>query len=154
MQCCIAHARTTLSSQYCLNIALKKYLCNVGPRVLYNVALICLSQHKKITFAMLARHPLTMMHRKIICNFTWIYLGQHYIRKVLVQCWPRVLRYTFAGIPAFSNMSGGLFFNGVHYYQIILALMFNAVSGIHLQLAGQQLTGANIDWNICYSTFV
>ena len=81
-----------------------------------------MSQHKKITFAMLACHPLTMMHRKIICNFTWIYLGQHYIRKVLVQCWPRVHRYTFAGIPAFSNMSGGLFFNGVHYYQTILAL--------------------------------
>ena len=71
---------------------------------------------------MLTRYPLMTLHRKIIYNFVWIYPGQHYIRKLLAQCRPRAHRYTFAGKPAFSNMSGGLFFNWVHYHRTIVAL--------------------------------
>ena len=40
--------------------------------------------------------------------------------QLLAQWWPRACRYTFTGKP--SNISGGLFFNQVHYHQTILAL--------------------------------
>ena len=44
--------------------------------------------HKKRTCVMLAHSPQTTLHRKIIYNFVWIYLGQHCIRKLPVECWP------------------------------------------------------------------
>ena len=65
-----------------------------------------LTLHKKITFAMLGHCPQTTLHRKIFYNFVRINLGQLWIRKLLVQCWPRAHRYTFTGRPTFSNMSG------------------------------------------------
>ena len=57
-----------------------------------------------------------------LVNIFQIRLRQNCTRKLLVQCWPRAHRYTFAGIPAVSNMSGDLFFNRVQHHRTILAL--------------------------------
>ena len=38
--------------------------------------------------ALLTHSPQTILHRKIIYNFAWIYLSQRCRRKLLVQCWP------------------------------------------------------------------
>ena len=43
---------------------------------------------QEITCTMLIHSPQTTLHKKIIYNFVWIYLGQHCTRKLLVQCWP------------------------------------------------------------------
>ena len=119
--------------------------------------------HKKITCAMFAHNPQTTLHRKIVVNFVWIYLGvtlcdvgpwlrnysykrktiyrilyrscwdniaykyclvnvaqlrlwQHCTKKLLVHCWARANRHTFAGKPAVLNMSGSLFFNRVQFF--------------------------------------
>ena len=42
--------------------------------------------YKKITCAMFTHSPQTTLHRKIIQNFVWIYLGQYCIRKLPVEC--------------------------------------------------------------------
>ena len=54
--------------------------------------------HKKITCVMLAQSPKTFLHMKIIYNFVWIYLGQHFTRKLPMQCWPRANRLFFQEI--------------------------------------------------------
>ena len=48
--------------------------------------------HKKITWAIMAHSPQPNFHKKIIYNFTWIYLGQHCVRKLPVECWPMANR--------------------------------------------------------------
>ena len=113
-QCCLNTSKTTLHKK---DTYTKKILVQCWSSALPDPTL-----HKKITFAMLTYCPQTTLHRKKIYNFVWIYLGQHCIKKLLAQCWPREHRYTFAGKPAFPNMSGGLFFNHVHYHRTILAL--------------------------------
>ena len=47
--------------------------------------------YKKINLVMLTHSPKTTLHRKIIYDFVWIYLGQHCIRKLLrnVGSWLR-----------------------------------------------------------------
>ena len=95
---------------------------------------------------MLAYCPLTTLHRKIIYNFVWIYLGQHCISKLLAQCWPRAHRYSFTGKPAFSNVACCL--TGYIITKQSWLLLFNLCYAVHLQLAGQQWTAADIDWNI------
>ena len=88
--------------------------------------------HKRITFAMLTLCPPSILHRKIIYNFVWIYLGHHCIRKLLVQWWPRAHRYTFAGTTqGFSNISGGLFFNQIHITKQSWLFLFNISSGVN-----------------------
>ena len=104
--------------------------------------------HKKISLAMLTYCPQTTLLRKIIFNFVWIYLGQHCIRKLLAQCWPRADRYTFEWKPAFSDMSGDLFFlTGYIIIEQSWLFLFNDGSGVHLRLADRQWTGGDIDWN-------
>ena len=77
--------------------------------------------HKKITFAMLVHSPRTNLHWKIIYSFVWICLGQHCIRELLAQCWPRDKCKDMSNI--FSNVSGSLFFNWIYYHRTVLALL-------------------------------
>ena len=96
------------------NTAQGFYLCKNGPWLtdnfyegnnLYNVVSI-MGQHCR---GILSSQCCQMRSR------------QHCTRKSLAQCWPRVHRYTFAGKPLVSKMSGGLFINREHYHRTILA---------------------------------
>ena len=102
---------------------------------------------KKITFVILAQCPQTTLHRKIIYNFVWIYLGQHCIWKLLAQCWPCSHRCTFAGKPVFEICLVVCFLTGyiITAQSWLILLSFN--SGVHLHLAGQQWIGGDIDWS-------
>ena len=54
---------------------------------------------------------------------------------------------TFAEKPAVSNMSGSLVLTGYYITEQSWLFLFNVGSGAHLRLAGQQWTGADLDWN-------
>ena len=81
------------------NIAQHSYWCNVGPDhiVMFskeNNHVKCYldmpepTVHKKITCAILAHSSEITLHRKIIYNFVWMFLVQHYLRKLPVEFWP------------------------------------------------------------------
>ena len=110
-------------------IAQENYLCNIGPILahffflqenLRNVVLNYLGQHCIKQLPAQCRQFSPTGHSLV--NIFQIRLRQNCTRKLLVQCWPRAHRYTFAGIPAASNMSGDLFFNRVQHHRTILAL--------------------------------
>ena len=65
-------------------------------------------------------------------------LRQHCTRKLLVHYWARAHRYTFAGKPAVSNMSGSLLLTGYNTTEQSWLFLFNVGSGVHLRRAGQQ----------------
>ena len=54
------------------------------------------------------------------------------------KCWLKTRRYTFAGKPAVSNMSGSLFLTGYYITEQCLVFLFIAGSGDYLRIAGQQ----------------
>ena len=97
------HCIEILSSQYCPNtseITLHKEITctmlaqSAQTRFRRKITYTMLSDlpvptlNKKLTWVMPAHSPQTNLHRKIIYNFVWIYLGQHCIRKLPVECWP------------------------------------------------------------------
>ena len=63
------------------------------------------------------------------------------------KCWLKAHRYTFAGKPAVSNMSGSLFLTGYYITKQSWVFLFDVGSGVYLRIARQQWTGADIDWN-------
>ena len=63
------------------------------------------------------------------------------------KCWLKACRYTFAWKPAVSNMSGSLFLTGYYIVEQSWVFLFNVGSGVYLQIAAQQWTGAETDWN-------
>ena len=78
-------------------------------------------------------------------------LDQHCIGISLSQCCPntpettlhkkcclKARRYTFAGKPAVSNMSGSLFLTEYHITEISWVFLFNVCSGVYLGTAGEQ----------------
>ena len=69
------------------------------------------------------------------------------------KCWLKAHRYTFAGKPAVSNMSDSLFLTGYYITEQSWVFLFNVGSGVYLRIAGQQWTGADIDWNSCFWPF-
>ena len=88
---CASHPIGILSSQFCFITSKttldKNILAQCWPRVqsmfsqenkLYIQCCLDLPEptlYKKITFTMLAHSPQTALHRKIVYNFVWIYLG-------------------------------------------------------------------------------
>ena len=79
------------------------------------------------------------------------FLDQHFIRKLFSQCcpntsetklrkkcWSKARRYTWAGKPAVSNMSGGLLLTVYYITEESRVILFNVGSGIYLRIAGQQ----------------
>ena len=54
------------------------------------------------------------------------------------KCWLKTRRYTFAGKPAVSNMSGSLFLTEYHITEISWVFLFNVCSGVYLGTAGEQ----------------
>ena len=65
------------------------------------------------------------------------------------KCWFKTRRYTFAGKPFVSNMSGSLFLTGCYYItEQSWVFLFNVGSGVYLRTAEQRWIGADIDWNI------
>ena len=54
------------------------------------------------------------------------------------KCWLKARRYTFAGKPAVSNMSGSLFLTEYYITEQSWVFLFNVVSGVYLQITGQQ----------------
>ena len=54
------------------------------------------------------------------------------------KCWLKTRRYTFAGKPAVSNMSGSLFLTEYYITEQSWVFLFNVVSGVYLQITGQQ----------------
>ena len=67
--------------------------------------------------------------------------------KLHKKCWLKARRYTFAGKPAVSNISVSLFLTGYYITEQSWVFLFNAESRFYLRIAGQQWTGADIDWN-------
>ena len=82
-----------------------------------------------------------------LVNVVQICLRQYCTTKLLAQCWLKAYRYTFAEKPAVSNMSGSLVLTGHCITEQSWLFLFNVGSEVHLQLAGQQWTGADFDWN-------
>ena len=97
------HCIEILSSQYCPNtseITLHKEITcatlaqraqtRFRRKITYTMlpGLPVPTLHKKRICVMLAHSPQTALHQKLICNFVWIYLDQHCIRKLPVECWP------------------------------------------------------------------
>ena len=103
MQCCsrcTQHCIEILSSRCCQNTSEttfhKKITCAMLAQSIQSIFFqenkLCIRSsldltwpklHKKITCAMLAHSPQKNSLKKIICNFVWIYLGQHCTRKLL-----------------------------------------------------------------------
>ena len=54
------------------------------------------------------------------------------------KCWLKARRHTFAGKPAVSNMSGSLFLTEYYITEQSWVFLFNVVSGVYLQITGQQ----------------
>ena len=109
-------------------IAQENHLCNNGP-----ILAIFLQENnlRYVVLNYLGQHcikQLPAQYRQFsptghsLVNIFQIRLRQNCTRKLLVQCWPGAHRYTFAGKPAVSNMSGDLFFNRVQHHRTILAL--------------------------------
>ena len=88
-------------------------------------------------------------------------LDQHCIGMLFSQCywntsettlhkkyWIKAGRYTFAVNLAVSDMPGSLFLTGHYITEQFWVFLFNVGLGVYLWIAGQQWTGADIDWNI------
>ena len=63
------------------------------------------------------------------------------------KCWLKARRYTFAGKPAVSNISGSLFLTRYYITEQSWVFLFSAESRVYLRIAGQQWARAGIDWN-------
>ena len=98
------------------NIAQGNYLCNLGTWLTDNFPEqnnIC-----NVLSVKLEQNCIEILSSQC-CQMR---LRKHSTRKLLVQCWLRAHRYTFAVKAAISNMSGGLFINLIQYDQTILVL--------------------------------
>ena len=98
---CVYQAGTKLHRNIVYSMFLQEYN-------LQNVALIYFGQHCTKQLPAQCRQCWPIVDSLV--NVFLIRLRQHCTIKLLVQCWPRAHRYTSAGKPAISNMSGGLFF--------------------------------------------
>ena len=71
--------------------------------------MICAGENTSRDTSEEPQEPCNIAEEYCQVSFPQICLRKHFTRKLLGQCWSKVHRYTFAGKPAFSNMSGDLF---------------------------------------------
>ena len=131
------------------NIAQGNYLCNVGPwqikeNYLYNAVSIILGQH---CVRILCKNIVL----PILSKYVWDNIAQDTYLTVLAQ----------RGKTCFRTKTGcnfqcliACFLTGYNITKESWFFLFNVGSGVHVWLAGQQWTGADIDWNIIKSIFL
>ena len=138
------HCRRFFSVQCCPNTSwTRKLLVNCQLRA---QTLFCM----KITYVIMS------------INYSGTTLHKNIVYSILSECvWDNIVQesYLYSIGPEQTGMflhknqlqfqkSHSLLFDRVQHNQRIFFFLLNVGSGVHLWLAGQQWTGADIDWNI------